>query len=154
MENKKIITFKESHRGESYVAFAENKTEIYIFNKFLTWITYYSNSFGNYFGWNKDNNNKILQDFENSLSSTRLSRFFEYGSENDNLKVEFIFYKEDKDFLPSNLHRGSRSNSITVELIVDIPSLHDGNILHEDLANIHYSMVITNLEDVRYREDY
>lgn len=154
MENKKIITFKESHRGESYVAFAENKTEIYIFNKFLTWITYYSNSFGNYFGWNKDNNNKILQDFENSLSSTRLSRFFEYGSENDNLKVEFIFYKEDKDFLPSNLHRGSRSNSITVELIVDIPSLHDGNILHEDLANIHYSMVITNLEDVRYLEDY
>ena len=154
MENKKIITFKESHRGESYVAFAENKTEIYIFKKFLTWITYYSNSFGNYFGWNKDNNNKILQDFENSLSSTRLSRFFEYGSENDNLKVEFIFYKEDKDFLPSNLHRGSRSNSITVELIVDIPSLHDGNILHEDLANIHYSMVITNLEDVRYLEDY
>ena len=128
MENKKIITFKESHRGESYVAFAENKTEIYIFNKFLTWITYYSNSFGNYFGWNKDNNNKILQDFENSLSSTRLSRFFEYGSENDNLKVEFIFYKEDKDFLPSNLHRGSRSNSITVELVVDIPSLHDGNM--------------------------
>ena len=154
MENKKIITFKESHRGESYVAFAENKTEIYIFKKFLTWITYYSNSFGNYFSWNKDNNNKILQDFENSLSSTRLSRFFEYGSENDNLKVEFIFYKEDKDFLPSNLHRGSRSNSITVELIVDIPSLHDGNILHEDLANIHYSMVITNLEDVRYLEDY
>ena len=150
MENKKIITFKESHRGESYVAFAENKTEIYIFKKFLTWITYYSNSFGNYFGWNKDNSNKILQDFENSLSSTRLSRFFEYGSENDNLKVEFIFYKEDKNFLPSNLHRGSRSNSITVELIVDIPSLHDGNILHEDIANIHYSMVITNLEDVRY----
>ena len=29
MKDKKIIMFKENYRGESYVAFAENKTELY-----------------------------------------------------------------------------------------------------------------------------
>ena len=70
-----------------------------------------------------------------------------------NLKVVANFYREDGR-LPTNLHRGSRSKSISVELEVTIPSLQDGNILHEDLAHRHYSMVITNLEDVRYLEDY
>lgn len=155
MENKKIITFKETYHGEAYVAFTENKTETYIFEKFLSWLSKYAHSsFSEFFFLNKDNNAKILQDFENSLSETYSSKFFEYGSNKDNIKVEICFYREEKKFLPSNLHRGSISNSITVELVVDIPSLHDGNILHEDRANLHYSMVITNLEDVRYLEDY
>ena len=29
MKDKKIITFKEDYRGETYVAFAEDKTELY-----------------------------------------------------------------------------------------------------------------------------
>lgn len=155
MENKKIITFKESYHGEAYVAFTENKTETYIFEKFLSWLSKYAHSsFSDFFFLNKDNKEKILRDFENSLSETYSSKFFEYGSNKDNLKVEICFYREEKKFLPSNLHRGRKSNSITVELVVDIPSLHDGNILHEDLSNLHYSMVITNMEDVRYLEDY
>lgn len=153
-KNTKIVTFKESYHGESYVAFAEDKTENYIFNKFLTWVSYYSNSFSEFFSCYKDNIIQILQDFESSLSETHSSKFFEYGSDEDNLKVELCFYREEKNFLPTNLHRGKKSNSITVELEVDIPSLHDGNILHEDLAHLHYSMVITNLEDIRYLEDY
>ena len=35
MKDKKIITFKESHRGESYVAFTEDKTELYEFKIFI-----------------------------------------------------------------------------------------------------------------------
>ena len=65
-KNTKIVTFKESYHGESYVAFAEDKTENYIFNKFLTWVSYYSNSFSEYFSSYKDNLTKILQDFETS----------------------------------------------------------------------------------------
>lgn len=30
-ENTKLITFRESYRGETYVAFAEDKTELYIY---------------------------------------------------------------------------------------------------------------------------
>ena len=154
MENKKIITFKESYRGEAYVAFAENKTETYIFEKFLSWVsTYAHSSFANYFFLNKDNQAKILQDLKDILSSTVSSKFFQYGSDEYNLNVGLCFYRE-ATILPSNLHRGSKSNSITVELEVDIPSLHDDNILHEDLANVHFSMIITNIEDVRYLEDY
>lgn len=44
MENKKIITFKESYHGEAYVAFTENKTETYIFEKFLSWLSKYAHS--------------------------------------------------------------------------------------------------------------
>lgn len=152
MKDKKIITFKENHRGESYVAFTEDKTELYVFKKFLTWITYYSATFGKFIGWNKDNEAQIVRDFESYLSLRGSSKFFEYGSDKDDLKVVACFYREDKDFLPTDLHRGSRSYSITVELEVDIPSLHDGK--HEDLEHRHYSMTITDLEDVRYLEDY
>lgn len=49
MKDKKIITFKENYRGETYVAFAEDKTELYVFKKFLNWISWYSHSFSNYF---------------------------------------------------------------------------------------------------------
>ena len=118
----------------------------------MTWITYYSATFGKFIGWNKDNEAQIVRDFESSLSLNGSSKFFEYGSDKDDLKVVACFYREDKDFLPTDLHRGSRSYSITVELEVDIPSLHDGK--HEDLAHRHYSMTITDLEDVRYLEDY
>lgn len=155
MKDKKIITFKENYRGESYVAFAENKTELYVFKKFLNWVSWHSHSFSNYFYvLNKDNLTKIVNDFEICLSSSGKSKWFEYGSDKDNLKVTACMFREDKDFLPSDLHRGSRSNSISVELEVTILSLQDGNILHEDLAHIHYSMIITNLDDVRYLEDY
>ena len=121
----------------------------------MNWVAWRSHSFSNYFYvLNKDNLTKIVNDFETCLSSSSSSKWFEYGSDKDNLKVTACMYKENKDFLPSNLHRGNRSNSISVELEVTIPSLQDGNILHEDLAHIHYSMIITNLEDVRYLEDY
>ena len=153
-KNTKLITFKESYRGESYVAFAEDKTEPYIFEKFLSWIFCYSHSFAKYFVWDKDNETQILKDFKNCLSLSGASKTFEYGSDKDDIKVVARFYREDKDFLPTDLYKGSRSYSITVALDVTIPSLQDGNILHEDLAHQHYSMGITNLEDVRYLEDY
>ena len=153
-KNTKVITFKESSHGETYVAFVEDKTESWIFKKFLTWISYYSPTFSHYYGLDKDRETQILNDFESSFSLSGSSKFFEYGSENENIRVKAYFYREDKDFLPTNLHRGTRSYSISVELEVDIPSLHDGNILHEDLAHLYYSMMITNLEDVRFLEDY
>lgn len=34
-KNTKIVTFTESYRRETYVAFAEGKTESYVFDKFL-----------------------------------------------------------------------------------------------------------------------
>ena len=144
-ENTKLITFRESYRGETYVAFAEDKTELYIFKKFLNWVSWYSHSFSNYFYvLNKDNLTKIVSDF---------FKYCEYGSEEADLKVVAQFYKEDGR-LPTNLHRGSRSRSISVDFEVTIPSLQDGNILHEDLAHRYYTVVITNLEDVRYLEAY
>ena len=60
----KLVTFKESYRGESYVAFAENKTENYIFEKFLVWISYYSGTFGQQFSVNRDTINQLKNDFE------------------------------------------------------------------------------------------
>mgnify|MGYP000896688660 CR=1 FL=1 len=158
MENKnmdrKIVTFKETCHGEAYVAFVDGKTELYIFEKFLSWVSNYSSPFASYFGWNKSHKAQILEDFNTSLSLSGSSKFVEYGSTDENIKVLACFYRENKDFLPTNLHRGKRSFSTTVELEIDIPSLHDGNILHEDLAHLHYSMTITDLEDVRFLEDY
>ena len=70
MKDKKIITFKEDYRGETYVAFAEDKTELYVFKKFLNWISWYSHSFSNYFYiLNKDNLTQIVNDFETFLST-------------------------------------------------------------------------------------
>ena len=120
----------------------------------MNWISWYSHSFSNYFYiLNKDNLTQIVNDFETFLSLSDSFKYCEYVSEEDDLKVVANFYREDGR-LPTNLHRGSRSKSISVELEVTIPSLQDGNILHEDLAHRHYSMIITNLEDVRYLEDY
>lgn len=153
-ENTKLITFRESYRGETYVAFAEDKTEVYVFKKFLNWVSWYSHSFSNYFYvLNKDNLTKIVSDFETFLSLSDSFKYCEYGSEEADLKVVAHFYREDGR-LPTNLHRGSRSRSISVDFEVTIPSLQDGNILHEDLAHRYYTVVITNLEDVRYLEDY
>ena len=153
-ENTKLITFRELYRGETYVAFAEDKTELYIFKKFLNWVSWYSHSVSNYFYvLNKDNLTKIVSDFETFLSLSGSFKYCEYGSEEANLKVVAQFYREDGR-LPTNLHRGSRSRSISVDFEVTIPSLQDGNILHEDLAHRYYTVIITNLEDVRYLEDY
>lgn len=70
-ENTKLITFRELYRGETYVAFAEDKTELYIFKKFLNWVSWYSHSFSNYFYvLNRDKLTKIISDFETFLSSS------------------------------------------------------------------------------------
>lgn len=152
-KNTKIITFKEFYHGETYVAFAEEKTEVYIFKKFLKWLFNYSNTFSSYYGLNKDFQNQINVDFESFLKSDNSSKWFEYQSDEYNIQIVAHFYRE-TSFLPTNLSRGHRSASISVALEVDIPSLHDGNILHEDLAHRTYSMTITDLEKVRYLEDY
>lgn len=150
----KLVTFRESYSGESYVAFAENKTESYIFEKFLVWISYYSSTFGQQFSVNRDTINQLKNDFEKYFRANTDSKFVEYDLTNNNCKLSVHFHREDKDFLPTDLHRGHRSYSTAVEIEVDIPSLHDDNILHEDLATRRYFMIITNLEDVRYLEDY
>lgn len=153
-KNTKVVTFNESYHGETYVAFAEEKTETYIFKKFLSWIFNYSNTFSNYYGLNKDFQAQINAEFYNFVNSTNSSKWLEYESDEYNIQIVAHFYRENKDFLPSNLSRGRRSASITVALEVDIPSLHDGNILHEDLAHRTYSMSMTDLEDVRFLIDY
>ena len=113
-ENTKLITFRESYRGETYVAFAEDKTEVYVFKKFLNWVSWYSHSFSNYFYvLNKDNLTKIVSDFETFLSLSDSFKYCEYGSEEADLKVVAQFYREDGR-LPTNLHRGSRSRLISV----------------------------------------
>lgn len=152
--NTKIVTFREFYHGETYVAFAEEKTESYIFKKFLKWLFHYSNTFSSYYGLNKDFQEQINTEFYNFVDSTNSSKWLEYQSEEYNIKLVAHFYRQNKMFLPSNLSRGHRSASITVALEVDIPSLHDGNILHEDLAHRTYSMSVTNLEDVRFLIDY
>lgn len=84
MKDKKIITFKENYRGETYVAFAEDKTELYVFKKFLNWISWYSHSFSNYFYiLNKDNLTQIVNDFETFLSLSDSFKYCEYGSEEE-----------------------------------------------------------------------
>lgn len=153
-KNTKVVTFKESYRGETYVAFAEEKTETYIFKKFLSWILNYSNTFSKYYGLNKDFQEQINTDFYNFLESTNSSKWLEYQSEEYNIQIVAHFYRENKMFLPSDLSKGHRSASISVALEVDIPSLHDGDILHEILAHLTYSMSITDLEDVRFLIDY
>lgn len=153
-KNTKVVTFKESHRGETYVAFAEDKTEVYIFKKFLEWIFNYSNTFSRYYGLNKEFNVQINSDFNDFLALNGSSKYIEYQSAEYNIEVIAHFYREYKDFLPTNLSRGHHSASITATLEIDIPSLHDGNILHEDLAHRTYSMSITDLEDVRFLIDY
>lgn len=153
-KNTKVVTFNESYRRESYVAFAEDKTEPYIFNKFLIWIFNYSNTFSYYYGRNKDFQAQINVDFKNFLKSDKSSKWLEYQSDEFDIQIVAHFYREDKDSLPTDLSKGDRSASISVALDIDIPSLHDGDILHENLANLTYSMIITDLEDVRYLEDY
>ena len=152
-KNTKVVTFKESYHGETYVGFAEDKTEKDIFNSFLTWISYYSTTFASYCGWDKTFNAQIKADFQESLTLKGSSKFIEYQSEEFGIQVTACFYKEDKDNLPTNLNRGHCSASITLTLEVDVPSLHDGNILHEDLAHLTYSMSITDLKDVRFLID-
>lgn len=153
-KNTKVVAFNESYNGETYVAFAEEKIETYIFDKFLVWIFNYSNTFSKYYSLNKDFQAQINTDFYNFLDSTNSSKWLEYQSEEYDIQIVAHFYRQNKMFLPSNLSRGHRSASISIALEIDIPSLHDGNILHEDLANRTYSMLITNLEDVRFLEDY
>ena len=153
-KNTKVVTFKEFYHRETYVAFVEEKTEVYIFKKFLTWIFNYSNTFSSYYGRNKDFNARINIDFKNFLEGGDSSKFLEYQSEEYDIQILAHLYRENKAFLPTNLSRGRRSASISVALDIDIPSLHDGNILHEDLAHRTYSMTITDLENVRYLEDY
>lgn len=153
-KNTKLVTFKEFYHGETYVAFAEEKTEVYIFKKFLQWIFHYSNTFSSYYGWNKDFNARINIDFKNFLEGDDSSKFLEYQSEEYDIQILAHLYRQNKAFLPTNLSRGHRSASITATLEIDIPSLHDGNILHEDLAHRTYSMSITDLEDVRFLIDY
>lgn len=153
-KNTKIVIFTESYRRETYVAFAEGKTEGYVFDKFLVWIFTYSNTFSRYYGLNKDFQTQINADFKSFLISDKSSKWLEYQSDDYDIQIVAHLYREDKDFLPTNLSRGHRSASISVALEIDIPSLHDGNILHEDLAHRTYSMTITDLENVRYLEDY
>ena len=153
-ENTKLITFRESYRGETYVAFAEEKTEVYIFKKFLTWIFNYSNTFSSYYGCNKDFQAQIHAEFNNFVMSDRSSKWLEYKADEYDIQIIAHFYREDADSLPTDLSKGDRSASISIALDIDIPSLHDGNILHENLAHLTYSMTITDLEKVRYLEDY
>lgn len=150
-KNTKVITFKEFYYGETYVAFAEDKTETYIFKKFLKWIFNYSNTFSRYYGWNKEFHTQINADFKSFLKSGNSSKWIEYESNEYDIQIVAHFYREN-NFLPTDLSKGHRSTSITVALEIDIPSLHDGK--HEDLANCTYSMSMTDLEDVRYLEDY
>lgn len=150
----KLVTFTESYRRETYVAFAEEKTEVYIFKKFLTWIFNYSNTFSSYYGRNKEFQAQIHAEFTNFVMSDRSSKWLEYKADEYDIQIIAHFYREDKEFLPTNLSRGHRSASISVALEIDIPSLHDGDILHEILAHLTYSMTITDLENVRYLEDY
>lgn len=152
-KNTKIVTFSEFYHGETYVAFAEEKTEGYVFDKFLVWIFTYSNTFSSYYGRNKDFQTQINADFKSFLKSDTSSKWLEYESDEYDIQIVAHFYRE-TSFLPTNLSRGRRSASITVALEIDIPSLHDGNILHEDLAHRTYSMSMTDLENVRYLEDY
>ena len=152
-KNTKIVTFIESYRRETYVAFAEEKTEGYIFKKFLKWVFNYSNTFSSYYGLNKEFQTQINVDFKSFLNSDNSSKWFEYQSDEYTIQIVAHFYRE-ISVLPTNLRRGHRSTSISVALEVGIPSLHDGNILHEDLAHRTYSMMITDLENVRYLEDY
>lgn len=149
----KIVTFTESYRRETYVAFAEEKTEIYIFKKFLSWILNYSNTFSKYYGLNKEFQAQIHAEFNKFVMSDRSSKWLEYKSDEYNIQIIAHFYREDA-YLPIDLSKGHRSASISVALEIDIPSLHDGDILHEILAHLTYSMTITDLEKVRYLEDY
>lgn len=153
-KNTKIVTFTESYRRETYVAFAEDKTEDYVFGKFLVWIFNYSNTFSRYYGLNKDFQTQINADFKSFLISDKSSKWLEYQSDDYDIQIVAHFYREDKDFLPTDLNKGHRSASISVALEIDIPSLHDGDILHEILAHLTYSMSITDLEDVRFLIDY
>lgn len=150
-KNTKIITFREFYHGETYVAFAKDKTESYVFDKFLIWIFNYSNTFSSYYGLNKDFQSQINADFKSFLISDNSSKWLEYESNEYNIQIVAHFYREN-NFLPTDLSKGHRSASISVSLEVDIPSLHDGK--HEDLANRTYSMSMTDLEDVRFLEDY
>lgn len=61
--NRKIVIFKESYHGEAYVAFADGKTELYIFEKFLSWVSNYSSPFASYFCWNKSHEAQIFRGF-------------------------------------------------------------------------------------------
>lgn len=152
-ENTKLVIFKEFYHGETYVAFAEERTEGYIFKKFLKWVFNYSNTFSRYYGLNKEFQTQINVDFKSFLNSDNSSKWFDYKSDDYNIQIVAHFYKE-TSFLPTNLRRGHCSTSISVALEIDIPSLHDGYILHEDLAHHTYSMSITDLKDVRYLTDY
>ena len=108
-KNTKVVTFNESYRRESYVAFAEDKTDPYIFNKFLIWIFNYSNTFSYYYGRNKDFQAQINVDFKNFLKSDKSSKWLEYQSDEFDIQIVAHFYREDKDSLPTNLSKGDRS---------------------------------------------
>ena len=41
----KFINFKEFYHGEAYITITEDKTNEFIFSKFLDWIKRYSNTF-------------------------------------------------------------------------------------------------------------
>lgn len=153
-KNTKIVTFTESYRRETYVAFAEEKTEFYIFKKFLQWIFQYSNTFSSYYSRNKEFQAQIHAEFTNFVMSDRSSKWLEYKSDEYDIQIIAHFYREDTDSLPTDLSKGDRSASISIALEIGIPSLHDGNSLHEALANLTYSMSITDLEDVRFLIDY
>lgn len=149
----KFINFKEFYHGEAYVTITENKPNEFIFSKFLEWIKRYSNPFYSFLFFNREIQDNIKNDFKNFLLQEKRSKYFEYKFKDEDLNIFIHFHKEDNEELIVKNPNGALTDSITCDITVEIPSLHDGNILHEDQANKLFSMIITNSESIKVLKD-
>lgn len=150
LSNKtKFTTFKEFYHGEAYVTLAENITDEYIFRKFLDWVARYSNLFYRFLCFNKEAVKSIETHFQEFLSQEKRSKYFEYKTTDDDLNIYVHFHKEETDEFIVENPNGELTNSITCDLKLKIPSLDDDNILHQDLANKLFTMIITNNQSIK-----
>ena len=149
----KFINFKEFYYGEAYVTITEEKTNEFIFSKFLDWINRYSNTFYSFLSFNREIQDNIKKDFKNFLLQEKRSKYFEYKFKDEDLNIFIHFHKEDNEELIIRSKNGQLTDSITCDITVEIPSLHDGNILHEDQANKLFSMTITNSNLIKVLKD-
>lgn len=145
----KFITFKEFYHGEAYVTLTENTTDEDIFRKFLDWIARYSNPFYRFLYFNKEAVESIEAHFQEFLLQEKRSKYFEYKTTEGDLNIYVHFHKEETDELIVENPNGELTDSITCDLKLKIPSLDDGNILHQDLANKLFTMIITNNQSIK-----
>lgn len=146
----KLVSFKEFYHGEAYVTFAENITDEYIFEKFLDWIARYSNTFYSFLYFNKEDVKNMETHFKEFLLQEKSSKYFECESKDGDLNLYIHFYKEDSDEFIVKNPNGELTDSITCDFRLKIPSLlDDGNILHQDLSDKLFTMIITNNQSIK-----